>query len=203
MGRENDLIVTIIASTPSRSVKRYATCSAFRPSSVARLTRARRRAAANELASFGRRRQLELAAPKVAGEASRARLTAIPPQWVAMASARRLCKSQPLVLAAFGSPFASQEDAIMSRLGNFSSRTPEDGRSRRRRARRLASARASRAFAAGSDGRHRLCRRARRFRLEPGPCGRDQGAEEGAGRQGRRGRERARDRRGARSRWNR
>ena len=46
-----------------------------------------------------------------------------------------------------------------------------------------------------SDGRHRLCRRARRFRLEPGACRRGRGAEESARRQGRRGRERARDRR--------
>ena len=42
----------------------------------------------------------------------------------------------------------------------------------------------------------RLCRRARRFRLEPGARGRDQVAEGSAGGQGRRGRERPGNRRG-------
>ncbi len=48
----------------------------------------------------------------------------------------------------------------------------------------------------GPHGRRRLCRRARRLRLEPGACRRHQGPQGGAGGQGRRGRERARDGRG-------
>ena len=45
------------------------------------------------------------------------------------------------------------------------------------------------------DDRHRLCRPARRFRLESGACRGRQGAQRGLGRQGGRRRERARDRR--------
>ena len=78
---------------------------------------------------------------------------------------------------------------------NFSARFLQTTAAGRRPARRSASAGVSRAFAGGSHGRHRLCRGARRFRLEPGACGRRQALKDVSRRQGRRRRERAGDRR--------
>ena len=79
-------------------------------------------------------------------------------------------------------------------IGNFTSRAAEIDRVRRRR-RRARAWLSDTGACRRSHGRHRLRRRARRLWLEPGARGRHQGAQAGAGRKGRRGRERARDRR--------
>ena len=97
-----------------------------------------------------------------------------------------------------GFPRHSQGQEVVNDVsnGNFSPHAPEDDRLRRRGGNPQSRRGRPRIRRQGSHGRHRLCRRARRLRLEPGACGRHQGAEGGAGRQGRRGRERAGDRRG-------
>ena len=72
---------------------------------------------------------------------------------------------------------------------------PDEGRRLRRHRDCVWSRRDPQRLGGRSDGRHHLCRRARRLRVEPGACRRRRRAQAGAGRQSHRGGERSRDRR--------
>ena len=105
-------------------------------------------------------------------------------------------KSETRVGAALPREPSEHEDVSNVSNGILSPHSPEDGRAGRCGRDAQSRRGQARVRRRRPDGRDRLCRRARRFRLEPGARRRDQVAEGSAGRQGRRGRERARDRRG-------